>query len=231
MPFPTSSDACKKCSGNWKNFLFLTENEMQLVNNNRYEASFRPGEIMIKQGSPATHALFIANGLAKVYMEGIKGKNFLLEIAKPGTIIMSPGAYINSRHTWTVAALTQAQACFVSIDILKKSVTSNGEFAKGLLADMSERALVTQRKMVSQAQKRMSGRLAEILLYFATDIFGKDEYEMILTRQELGEMAGMAKECVVRILGEFEDKGLIYSDSVRLKILDREQLAEIAEKG
>lgn len=85
--------------------------------------------------------------------------------------------------------------------------------------------------MVSMAQKRMSGRLAELLLYLADNIFEKDEYEMILTRQELGEMTSMAKECVVRILKELEDSGIIYSDSYKLKILDRGRLLNISEKG
>ena len=85
--------------------------------------------------------------------------------------------------------------------------------------------------MVSIAQKRMLGRLADLLLYFSNDIFGSDEYEMILTRQELGEMTSMAKECVVRILKEMEDSGVIYSDSSKLKILDRQKLISISENG
>ena len=44
-------------------------------------------------------------------------------------------------------------------------------------------------------------------------------------------MTSMAKECVVRILKELEDSGVIYSDSSRIKILDREKLIQIAEKG
>jgi hypothetical protein len=41
----------------------------------------------------------------------------------------------------------------------------------------------------------------------------------------------MAKECVVRILKELEDSGVIYSDSSSIKILDRERLIQISEKG
>ena len=85
--------------------------------------------------------------------------------------------------------------------------------------------------MVNLSQKKMHGRLAETLLYFSDVVFKNDEYEMILSRQELGEMTNMAKECVVRILKELEDSGVIYSDSSRIKILDREKLIQISEKG
>jgi hypothetical protein len=43
-------------------------------------------------------------------------------------------------------------------------------------------------------------------------------------------MTNMAKECVVRILKELEDSGVIYSDSSQIKIIDREKLIQISVK-
>jgi CRP-like cAMP-binding protein len=224
-------DSCENCPAGWKNFKFLTKSELKMVNDNRYEATFKPGEIMIKQGSPASNALFMANGMAKTYIEGINGKNFIMSIALPGRLIMGPGAYVNLRHTYSVAAITSVQACFVNFDIFKQLVRTNGAFAESLLEDISAKSVRSHTRMVNLAQKRMSGRLAEVLLYFADEVFMNDEYEMILSRQELGEMTTMAKECVVRILKELEESGVIYSDSSKIKILDRERLIQISEKG
>jgi CRP/FNR family transcriptional regulator len=69
------------------------------------------------------------------------------------------------------------------------------------------------------------------LLYFSDVVFKSDDYEMILSRQELGEMTNMAKECVVRILKELEETGVIYSDSSKVRILNREKLLQISLKG
>jgi CRP/FNR family transcriptional regulator len=110
-------------------------------------------------------------------------------------------------------------------------VRTNGAFAESLLEDVSEKSLKTHARMVNLAQKRMSGRLAEALLYFSDEVFKSNEYEMILSRQELGEMTSMAKECVVRILKELEDSGVIYSDSSQIRILDKDKLIQISEKG
>lgn len=223
--------SCEDCVHGWKNFQHLTKSELAQVNENRYEATFKPGEIMIKQGSPTSNALFMSNGLAKIYIEGINRKNFILGIALPGRLIMGPGGYVNSRHSYSVSAITSVQACFISFDVLKRLVRENGDFAESFLEDISAKSLNSLTRMVNLAQKRMSGRLAEVLIYFADEVFHKDEYEMILSRQELGEMTSMAKECVVRILKELEDSGVIYSDSSSIKILDRERLIQISEKG
>ena len=144
---------------------------------------------------------------------------------------MGPGAYVNSRHTYSVSAITTVHACFISFDIFRQLVRVNGAFAESLIEDISLKAQLTHNRMVNLAQKRMSGRLADALLYFSDDVFKSDEYEMILSRQELGEMTSMAKECVVRILKGLEDSGVIYSDSSKIKILDREKLIQISEKG
>jgi CRP-like cAMP-binding protein len=222
--------SCETCTRRWNNFQHLTKEELNLVNENRYEATFKPGEIILKQGSPASNALFIATGMAKTYIEGLNGKNFIISIALPGRLILGPGAYVDSRHTYTVAAITTVQACFINFEVFKQIVRINGAFAEGLLEDISAKSLGSLTRMVNLSQKKMHGRLADALLYFSDVVFKNDEYEMILSRQELGEMTNMAKECVVRILKELEDSGVIYSDSSKIKIIDREKLIQISVK-
>ncbi len=68
-------------------------------------------------------------------------------------------------------------------------------------------------------------------LYFSDGVFHKNEYEMILSRQELGEVTNMSSECVVRILKELEDSGVIYSGTSKVRILDKKKLIQISEKG
>ncbi len=222
---------CESCTKRWKNFQHLTKNELQYINEHRYEATFKPGEIIIKQGSPSSNALFLSSGMAKVYIEGLKGRNFIMSIAKPGRMIIGPGAYVNSRYTYTVSALTQVQACFINFDVFRHLVKVNGDFAEGFLIDISTKSLRTHYRLVSLTQKKMPGRLAEALLYFADEVFLSDEFELMLSRQEIGDFTNMAKESVVRILKDFESSGIINARSAKMKILDKDKLIEISEKG
>ncbi len=231
MPDKNTIGSCETCTRRWKNFQYLTNSELQYVNEHRYEASFKAGEMIMKQGSPSSNALFLSSGMAKIYIEGISGKNFIMSIAKPGRLIIGPGAYVNSRHTYSASALTPVQACFIGFEVFRYLVKVNGKFAEGMLIDISAKSLRTHYRMVNLAQKKMPGRLAEAFLYFADEIFGADEFDLILSRQEIGDYTNMAKESVVRIMKDFEDSGVIYSESSRIKILDRDKLAEISEKG
>ncbi len=215
----------------WKNFQHLSKHELQLISENRYEAAFRTGEVIMKQGSPSSSVLFLISGLAKIYTEGEGQKNFIIEIVQPGTLVMGPGAYVNSRNAFSVASLVPSQACFIDFSTFRHLAKTNSAFAESLLEDFCLKSLTLQKKMVNLSRKKMPGRLAEALLYFADEVFRSDEYELMLTRHELGEMTNMAKESVVRILKEMDESGVIYSRAPLIRILDRQKLILISEKG
>jgi CRP-like cAMP-binding protein len=222
---------CENCAVSWKNFKILSRSEIKLINENRYEATFKPGEIILKQGSPASNAVFLASGMAKVYIEGHKNKCYLLGIVSPSQILIGPGAHVHARLSYSVSALTVVQACFISFDIINQLIRQNAEFASGMIEDLSVKSLALHNKLLSITQKKMPGRLAEAILFFANDVYKSDEFDMILSRKELGEMTNMAKECVVRILKELESSGVIKTSCSKIKIIDREKLRVISERG
>jgi len=223
--------SCEVCTRCWSNFKNLSKDDLVTVNKNRYEANFKPGEIIIKQGSPASNAIFLIAGLAKVYVEGYSGKNLILNLAEQSSILAGPGVHVNSRYPYSVAAITQVQACFISFDIIRKVITGNPDFAVGFIEELSDKAYKMHQKVVNLTQKKMHGRLAEALLYFSETLFHSDDFEMVLSRQELGEMTNMAKESVVRILGELEDEKIIHATPRAVRILDHDKLRVISEKG
>jgi CRP-like cAMP-binding protein len=83
----------------------------------------------------------------------------------------------------------------------------------------------------SLSQKNMAGRISEALLSLQKDIFESNPFDMILTRQELGEFTGMTKESVSRILKEFKEEQLIDIDDRKIEILDFDKLRDISRKG
>lgn len=223
--------SCRNCSVAWKNFENLSADEIKLVDQNRYEATFKNGEIIIKQGAPATSAVFLASGIAKIYIEGIDGKNFILGMALPGNLLPGPGVHFSNRHSYSVTALSVVHACFLSYDIINVLVKQNPAFALGMLEDISSKSIFAQNKIISLTQKKMQGRIAEALLLLADTVFKADKYDMLLSRQELGEMTNMAKESVVRILKELESEGILKTNCSYIEIIDRKKLTHISERG
>ena len=187
--------------------------------------------MILKQGSPASNAVFLASGMAKIYIEGFENRNFILSIALPSQLIIGPGVHVHARHSFSVSALTVVQACFISFDIINQLIRQNVEFANGMIEDLSVKSYAVHNKLISLTQKKMPGRLADAILFFSDEVYKSDAFDIILSRQEIGEMTNMAKESVVRILKELENSGLISSDCSKIQILDKEKLRMISEGG
>ena len=222
---------CVDCNKGWAYFKMLNDKELVLLEKSRYEADFRPGEMIIKQSSPASNAVFLRSGMAKIYMEGQGRKNLIISIAKPGMMIVGPGIYTDSRYSFSVASINDSKVCFISIEVIKEFFKNNKAFAEGVLKEMSIVSHFYLERLLSMTQKKMPGRVAEVLLYLAKDVFNADEFIPLLTRQELADMAGMAKESIVRILKDFSVEGIICSECPDIKILDKDKLPMISDNG
>jgi CRP/FNR family transcriptional regulator len=229
--FKESTTSCKDCQCKWPNFENLTDEQLALIDSSRYQARFKPGEIIFKQGSPTSNAIFLTSGFAKIYIEGYDNKNIILSIVKPSRLIAGPGSYVDNRHHYSLAAITETTACFVDMSVIKKLVHENSSFAEGYLKDISKKSLNTFNKLLSFSQKKMHGRLAEGLIHLAFDVFEEQKFKCHLTRQELGELTGMTKESVVRLLKEFHDEQIIKMEDSCIEIIDRVKLEKIMVSG
>ncbi len=77
---------CLKC---------LNEEELKLVNKDRYSVRFHEGEVILKQGTQANYFISVIEGFAKMYIEGHNDRNLILDFIKPWKLVGGPGAQLN----------------------------------------------------------------------------------------------------------------------------------------
>lgn len=221
---------CVNC--NCKSYIFrkLTEPELEMINQNRYEISFKAGEIMFKQGTPSPHFLCLTSGLAKIYIEGY-GKNLILGLVKPVEYIFGPGIYVDNRHHYSAAAVEDSTACLVDAQVYKQLIRQNPDFADEFIQRVSQQAIQNFEQFVSLTQKQMPGRIADALFYLMEKVYCRNPFEMTISRQDLADISGMSKESAIRILKEFKDEGILSSEGNTIHIHKTEQLRQISEKG
>ncbi|NVO11538.1 MAG: Crp/Fnr family transcriptional regulator [Bacteroidales bacterium] len=231
MEKPLVENDCRTCMNRWENFKNLSDDDLLLISKHRYEAIFKPGEIIFKKGSPTSSAIFLVSGMAKAFLEGLDNKNIIISLVKPGMMVSGPGTFGDMRHHFTLTSLTDVKACFIDMQVIKQLIHTNNRFAEGLIEDISAKSLMMYYKLIALTQKKMPGRLADALLYLSNVIYDSDEFDLILNRQELGEFTNMAKESVIRILKDLEDGAVISSNCSRVKILDKTKLQMISDNG
>ncbi len=220
---------CINCQCKSQIFKALSEPELELINQNRYEVFFKSGEIMFKQGTPSPHFLCLTKGLAKIYIEGY-GKNLILGLVKPVEYIFGPGIYVDNRHHYSAAAVEDSSACLVDTTIYKQ-IRQNPDFADSFIQRISLQSIHNFDQFISLTQKQMHGRIADALFYLKDRIYEKNPFEMTISRQDLADLSGMSKESAIRILKEFKDEGIISTEANSVHILKPDMLRQISETG
>jgi CRP/FNR family transcriptional regulator len=224
------SNNCVDCNCRSSIFKALSATELELINKNRYEVSFKAGEIMFKQGTPSPYFLCLTTGLAKLYIEGY-GKNLIVCLVKPVEYILGPGIYVDNRHHYSASAVEDSTACLVDVNTFKQMTRSNPDFADEFIRRISQMTIFNFEQFISLTQKQMNGRIADALFYLSDQIYGRNPFEMTITRQDLADLSAMSKESAIRILKEFKDEGILTVDGNHFHILNPQQLKKISETG
>jgi len=230
MKFNQNHD-CSVCQKRCNLFSNLSEEEIFLIDQNRYEVKFKSGEIIFKQGTSATHVISFFSGLAKQYIEGPGDKNLIVKLINPTQILEIPGFYTDKRHHFSIAAIVDSIACFIDQKVFNELMHKNSKFADHYLSEISKSSIKTYERFSSIAQKQMHGRLADVLLYVAQDVFCSNSFDLPLSRQELGEMTSLTKESVIRILKDFASEGFIHLEGSRVTLSNLKALHNISLVG
>ncbi len=221
---------CQHCFKRSPLFNLLTDSELDLLNENRLEVKFKKGEIIYKQGTPLTHIVIINDGLGKIYLEGVKGRNLILSYTKQYELNGGVGVFVDKRHHSSLMAVTDCGACFIEINAFKAVLKSNAGFMEAYIRSHSERVLHTYQQFAVLTQKNMEGRMAESILYLNDQVFQNGVIKNV-TKQDLAELTAMTKESAIRVLKEFKEDGIIEIENHNISILNHKALKQVALHG
>ncbi len=212
-------------------FDILTSEERAYLDENSVWINYKRGEMISKQGGFVSHVIYMETGLAKVFLEN--GNNILVLRIIPDGNFMGLSAISEELSTFPYSGMAYVESEIRQIDVkaFRKVISQNPNFAKEVIEIMSSNSIQIYGRFFCLTYKQAFGRLADILLCLADRIFKTDEFCLPLTRKELGELAGMSPETVIRMLKEFNDDGVIQMDGRNMQVLDHERLKQISETG
>jgi CRP/FNR family transcriptional regulator len=209
----------------------MSKKELEMIQETRFEVTFKPDEVIYKQGTKTTQIVSITGGLAKAYVEGINHKNFILELIKPTTVISGPGTYVDFKHHFSLKAIEQTNCCFFDLKTFKDVVSKNSKLSDFLIHMISKKTISFYQKFISITQKQVNGRIAETLLYLNKYIYQTNPMELTVTFQDIAEMTGMSKDTAVRVIKDLCSERIIEMKNNQLIILNPEKLNQISELG
>lgn len=212
----------------------LTSDERQAWAAAARRRDFRKGDVVARQGDPATHLYLVASGFLKVVQGTADGHEVIVRFVGPGepfggVVALDGAAYpvtamaveATALYSWDAAALR---------GLLERTPRGRSNIMREMATHMTD-ALTRVQEL---ATTRVGRRLAQALLRLMRQCGRPCEQGTLLvhslTRQELADLTGTTLFTVSRTLSQWIADGVLATQGRRLIIRDRARLERLASE-
>jgi CRP-like cAMP-binding protein len=209
----------------------LTNDQVKRLNEGSYLVNHKKDEVIFKQGKPISYVKYVKSGLIKLYREGDKEKTIIIKIVSPETFLGLLSFFDNDRYQYSATALEPSTVLYTNASVFREILAENGKYTMHFLKILSAEGMMLLQKVINVSQKQVTGRVAEVLLFFSVKIYQNYSFTLPVSRMELAELVSTTKESISRTLTEFKNDKIIEIDEKNIVIKSPELLQILSKLG
>ncbi|MCK5401929.1 MAG: Crp/Fnr family transcriptional regulator [Flavobacteriaceae bacterium] len=204
---------------------------MKILNKNRYEVSYKSGEIICKEGAKPFGLICLNKGKVKIVRRGTNGNEQILGLKKAVDFIGFRGLMGGSPCLSSAITLEDSTVCVIKKKDFFKVVDSNKNLAFKIIRLFANNLIKKDSRLVNLTQKHVRARLAEALLLI-NGIYGTNPRTGVLNvslkRSDLASLANMTTANAIRVLSSFSKENLVDVNHRNIKINNLKVLKDIS---
>ncbi len=205
----------------------LRPEDVLCLNHNKNHLEFKKGKIIFTVGQRPLGIYIVYSGKVKVQKLGSNAKEQIVRLAKEGDILGYRSLISGSNYNATAETLEDSVLCFLSKETFFELMKNNPSVSMNLMKLLSDKLGAAETKIVEIIQKPTRNRIAETLLLL-NELFGTEDdnqtIDVVMTREDIANIAGMSTETAIRLLYGLRDEGLIGLEKKKIKILNIKKL-------
>ncbi|MEW9123356.1 MAG: Crp/Fnr family transcriptional regulator [Thermotaleaceae bacterium] len=209
-------------------FSQLEQSALEKIASITVERKYRKGTIIFMEGDKGEALYFIKSGKVKISKNSNDGRELILNIYGSGDVFAEVTLFNDVMYPATAEVMEDAVVGIIMNTDLEALVRHNADLALQIIKILNKRLYMSQMKLKQMALSDTYVRTAEVLIKLAKDHgVEKDgiiELRLNLSRQELANMIGTARETVSRALSQFKKEGSIEISGKKIIIQNMEKL-------
>lgn len=201
----------------------LTAGEQESLMGSGVTHIYKKGEIIFREGGIPTGIFYIKSGKVKKYKTTPKGNEQIFYLCSQGELLGYHALLGEELYMDSAATVEDSHITFIPKDNFIKVLRNSTPFSNALLKALGHEFSLFMNSISNLASKSVRERLAFNLLILNEKFKSTDQpgaSEIHLSRTDLANMVGTAKETLVRLLQEFSQAGLIKKTSKTIRIID-----------
>jgi len=214
---------CKNCTCISTPFRFLNPDDLAYINRNRIEIKFKKGENLCKQGTFASHVIYLRSGLIKIISEE-NGASLVLAIETSGYFLGLHVLFKPHKFPYSAVASEDTLACLWDMNAFSDLAHKNALFAAGMMKHINDDIKRSYERIATLGVKHLHGRLSDLLLNLSVDIYKSHKFTTSLARKDMAEITNMSPESLSRVLKDMKEKKLLKVKGRQFEVIDIEGL-------
>jgi CRP/FNR family transcriptional regulator len=191
------------------------------------------GEVLYRIGEAFTYVYALRSGSVKTYISTDDGRLQITGFHVPGELL-GLSAMDEKRYNCEAVALETTSVCEISVGCFEELVRQIPSVHYQMLRMMSKEIKHNQELMLLLGKKNAEERLATYLLSlsrrFAMRNYSSTQFNLSMSRGDIGNYLGIAEETVSRIFTRFQEEGSIDIERRHIVLKDIKRLSSIARE-
>lgn len=224
-------DICADCLFKTICLQSMSEEDFNFLYDSTIQKSYQKDEVIFQQGEKSPFLVFLQKGLVKFNYLDTNNKNLILTIVSAPSLLGLANVLNEDINLFSIIAIEDSMGCQIDLNKVKVLAMKNKNFLISLTKLSTDMFRNSIYNVISLAHKQINGRIADILLFLARDIYHSNTFTLSISRQELAEFAGCSKENVIKSLRSLNRDNIIRISGKEIEILDIKKLIKISQKG
>lgn len=190
------------------------------------------GENIFRQGEKSGCVFAVRSGSVKTFTTAKNGEEQVLGFHLPGELLGLDGLD-NEIHSCSGLALDTTTICELPVNDLNVLCVKIPGLQQQLLSLISNEITKDHTMLMLLARRNAEQKLATFLINlsgrFKARGYSADEFDLTMSRYDIGNYLGLADETVSRLISKFKDNNIINAARKNIFIIDHEKLCSIAE--
>lgn len=223
---------CLQCKARLNStFSDLNVDDIAWLNEIKSTKAYKKGELIFKEGHYPKGLFCVHSGKIKVAQLGDDGKEQIVHLIHNGDIMGHRALLGEDQYSCSSVAMEDSQVCFIPKDSFNSMVNNNAKLALKIAHLLADELKALEKKVTHSVQNSVKERLAESILQLKQNYGMKADQQtinVVVTREDLANLAGTSRETATRYLYEFQNLHLIELVGKTIKIINENKLAKVS---
>lgn len=201
------------------------------LTDDRNSNTYKKKEIIYNEDTRPYRLYYVLKGKVKTYKTNDDGKELVTNIYGPESFFGHTALLENTNYKESAEAIEQTELALIPREDFEKLINNNRHIMLKFIQLLANNISDKEQQLLKLAYNSLRKRVADAILELHTQYASyqdKAENTLIdISRENLANIVGTAKESVIRTLSDFKDEKLIDIIKGDIKILDVKKLESL----